>query len=157
MTKGIVNRSPSYSSRLLLFYVKPKNRSYILNIHLCHADCHARYIRNTFLRSPRGLFNCLTAFLVSSSAAALSCTGLKCHACFEFNTAKRSFTHVCLIALFSVLVFVFLESDDRSCRRLRHCSLVNSSTLDKIEALQTMKCCTAKRCYAVVNFSFVMF
>ena len=111
----------------------------------------------TFLRSPRGLFNCLTAFLVSSSAAALSCTGLKCHACFEFNTAKRSFTHVCLIALFSVLVFVFLESDDRSCRRLRHCSLVNSSTLDKIEALQTMKCCTAKRCYAVVNFSFVMF
>ena len=29
--------------------------------------------------------------------------------------------------------------------------------LNKIEALQTMKRCTAKRCYAVVNFSFVMF
>ena len=29
--------------------------------------------------------------------------------------------------------------------------------LNKIEALQTMKCCTAKQCLsAVVNFSFVM-
>ena len=40
----------------------------------------------------------------------------------------RSFIHVCLlIALFSILVFGCLESDDRSCRRLRHCSLINSS------------------------------
>ena len=40
LSKGIVNRSPSYSSRLLL------------NINLCHADCHARHIRNTFLWAP---------------------------------------------------------------------------------------------------------
>ena len=99
--------------------------------------------RNWFNRSPttsqtatdffspvgaRGLCNCVTAFRVSSSATGLSCTGLKCHAYYEFNTAKRSFIHVCLlIALFSILVFGCLESDDRSCRRLRHCSLVNSS------------------------------
>ena len=76
----------------------------------------------------RGLCNCVTAFRVSSSAAGLSCTSLKCHAYYEFDTAKRSFSHVCLlIALFSTLVFGCLESDDRSCRRLRHCSLVNSS------------------------------
>ena len=76
----------------------------------------------------RGLCNCVTTFRVSSSAAALSCTGLKYHAYYEVNTAKRSFIHVCLlIALFSILVFGCLESDDRSCRRLRHCSLVNSS------------------------------
>ena len=49
----------------------------------------------------------MTAFCVSSSPAGLSCTGLKCHAYYEFNTAKRSFIHVCLlIALFSILVFV---------------------------------------------------
>ena len=199
--------------------------SVALNIHLCHADCHACYIRNTFLcapsttsllvtiigasiyhnyifscfvclfvvlfssvvvffsldkalrpvpekctgseglqrfapcegcsqgvvigrnwfnRSPilhlktatdffspvgaRGLCNCVTAFRVSSSAAGFSCTGLKCHEDYGFNTAKRSFIHVCLlIALFSILVFGCLESDDRSCRRLRHCLLVNSS------------------------------
>ena len=60
----------------------------------------------------RGLCNCVTAFRVSSSAAGL----------------KRSFIHVCLLtALFSVLVFGCLESDDHSSRRLRHCSLVNSS------------------------------
>ena len=59
----------------------------------------------------RGLCNCLTAFRVSSSAAGL----------------KRSFIHVCLLtALFSVLVFGCLESDDQSSRRLRHCSFVNS-------------------------------
>ena len=77
----------------------------------------------------RDLSDCVTAFRVSSSAVGLSCTGLKYHAsCYEFNTAKRSFIHVCLlIALFSILVFGCLESDDRSCRRLRHCSLVNSS------------------------------
>ena len=41
---------------------------------------------------------------------------------------KRSFIHVCLlIPLFSILVFGCLESDDCSCRRLQHCSLVNSS------------------------------
>ena len=92
----------------------------------------------------------MTAFRVSSSAAGLSCTGLKCHAYYEFNTAKRSFIHVCLlIALFSILVFGCLESDDRSCRRLRHCSLV-TVLLNKIEALQTMKCCTAKRCYIYI-------
>ena len=52
----------------------------------------------------------------------------QCHEDYGFNTAKRSFTHVCLlIALFSILVFDYLESDDRSCRRLRHCLLVNSS------------------------------
>ena len=74
------------------------------------------------------------------------------------NVMHTSFIHVCLlIALFSILVFVCLESDDSSCRRLRHCSLVNSSILNNIEALQTMKCRTAKRCYALVNFSFVMF
>ena len=78
----------------------------------------------------------MTAFCVSSSAAGLSCTGLKCQAYYEFNTAKRSFINVCLlIVLFSILVF----------------------SLNKIEALQTMKRCTAKGCYAVVNFSFVMF
>ena len=45
----------------------------------------------------------MTAFRVSSSAAGLSCTGLKCHAYYEVNTAKRSFIPVCLfIALFSV-------------------------------------------------------
>ena len=76
----------------------------------------------------RGLCNCVTAFRVSSSAAGLSCTGLKCHAYYEVNTAKRSFIHVCLlIALFSILVFGCLESVDRSCRRLPHCLLVNSS------------------------------
>ena len=77
----------------------------------------------------KDLSDCVTAFRMSSSAVGLSCTGLKCHAyCYEFNTAKRSFIHVCLlIALFSILVFGCLESDDRSCRRLRHCSLVNSS------------------------------
>ena len=79
----------------------------------------------------RGLCNYVTAFRVSSSqssAAGLSCTSLKCHAYYEFDTAKRSLSHVCLlIALFSTLVFGCLESDDRSCRRLRHCSLVNSS------------------------------
>ena len=76
----------------------------------------------------RGLCNCVTAFRVSSSAAGLSCTGLKCHAYYEVNTAKRSFIHVCLlIALFSILVFGCLESVDRSCPRLPHCLLVNSS------------------------------
>ena len=71
----------------------------------------------------RGLCNCVTAFRESSSAAGLSCTGLKCHAYYEFNTAKRSFIHVCLlIALFSILVFGCLESDDRSYRRL-HCGI----------------------------------
>ena len=69
----------------------------------------------------------MTAFRESSSAAGLSCAGLKCHAYYEFNTAKRSFIHpvihVCLsIALFSILVFGCLESDDRSCRRL-HCGI----------------------------------
>ena len=74
------------------------------------------------------LCNCVTTFPVSSSAARLSCTDLKCHAYYEFKTPKRSFIHVCLfIPLFSILVFGCLESDDRSCRRLRHCSLVNSS------------------------------
>ena len=54
--------------------------------------------------------------------------GLKCHAYYEFKTANRSFIHVCLlIGLFSIFVFGCLESDDRSCQRLRHCSLVNSS------------------------------
>ena len=71
---------------------------------------------------------------------------------------KRSFIHVCLlITLFSILVFGCLESDDRSCLRLRYCSLVNNSVLNKIEALQAMKRCTAKWCYVVVNFSVVMF
>ena len=79
--------------------------------------------------------------------------------CYEFNTAKRSFIHVCLlIAFFSVLVFGSLESDDRSCRRLPHCSLVNSSIKYNCRfANNEIKCYTAKRCYAVVNFSFVMF
>ena len=69
----------------------------------------------------------MTAFRVSSSAAGLSCTGLKCYASgYEFNTAKRSFIRVCLlIVFFSILLFGCLKSDDRSCRRLRHCSLVN--------------------------------
>ena len=57
----------------------------------------------------------MTAFRVSSSAAGFSCTGLKCHEDYGFNTAKRSFIHVCLlIALFSILVFDYLESDDHS-------------------------------------------
>ena len=99
--------------------------------------------RNWFNRSPttsqtatdffspvgaRGLCNCVTAFRVSSSAAGFSCTGLKRHEDYGFNTAKRNFIHVCLlIALFSILGFGCLESDDRSCGRLRHCLLVNSS------------------------------
>ena len=79
-------------------------------------------------RSRRLCINCVTSFLVSRRAVGLSYTGLKCHAYYEFNTAKRSFIHVCLlIALFSILVFDCLESDDRSCRRLRYCSLVDSS------------------------------
>lgn len=144
--------------------------SVALNIHLCHAGCHARAPSTTYLLvtiigasiyhnyittgffsrhafplhcrffwgelSPHlrlflmiwGLCNCVTAFPVSSSAAGLSCTGLKCHEYYECNTAKRSFIHVyLLIPLFSILVFGCLEADDRSCRRLRHCSLVNSS------------------------------
>ena len=71
----------------------------------------------------------MTAFCVSSSAEGLSCTALKCDAYYEFDTAKRSFIRVCLlIAIFSILVFGCLESDDRNCRRLRHCLLVNSSS-----------------------------
>ena len=63
----------------------------------------------------RGLCSCVTAFRVSSSAAGLSCTSLKCHAYYEFNTAKRSFVHDCLlITLFSILVSGCLESDVRS-------------------------------------------
>ena len=63
-----------------------------------------------------GLCNCVTAFPVSSSAAGLSCTGLKCHEYYEFNTAKRSFIHVCLlIPLFSILVFGCLESAASDC------------------------------------------
>ena len=65
----------------------------------------------------RGLSNCVTAFRVSSSAAGL----VEQASNVMQNTAKRSFKHVCLlIALFSILVFVCLEADDRSCRRLRH-------------------------------------
>ena len=35
--------------------------------------------------------NCVTGFCVSSSAAGLSCTGLKCHTYYEFNTANAQF------------------------------------------------------------------
>ena len=45
LTKGIVNRSPSYSSRLLLFYVKPKIRSYISEGSRCtQANRHLHFI-----------------------------------------------------------------------------------------------------------------
>ena len=90
--------------------------------------------------------------LIVSSSAAWSCTGLKCHAYYKFNTERRSFIHVCLlIALFSILVFTSLESDG-------DCGITPLQTvlLNKITDLQKMKCCTAKRCDAVVNFSFVM-
>ena len=58
----------------------------------------------------RGPCNCVTAFGVSSSAAGLSCTGLKYHPYFEFNTAKHSVIHVSLlIPFFSILVFGCLD------------------------------------------------
>ena len=45
LTKGIVNRSPSYSSRLLLFYVKTKIRSYISERSRCtRANRHLHFI-----------------------------------------------------------------------------------------------------------------
>ena len=107
----------------------------------------------------RGLcINCVTAFRVSSSAAGVSCTGLKCHAYYEFNTAKRSFIHVCLlIALFSILVFVkgslvfSLRADDNltlisqslisSARRLPYFGLfgIRRSQLPAIAALLACK------------------
>ena len=65
---GIVNRSPSYSSRLLLCYVNKDEKLYFWrvkmtdflsvdptvasDIHLCLAGCHARYVRNTLLCTP---------------------------------------------------------------------------------------------------------
>ena len=57
------------------------------------------------------------------------------------------------------LVFLFLAVWNQTNSAVGDCGIARLSTvlLNKIEALQTMKCCTAKRCYAVVNFSFVMF
>ena len=91
---------------------------YLVRIGLIEALLHLKTATDFFCPvGARGLcINCVTAFRVSSSAAGLSCTGLKCHVYNEFNTAKRSFIHVCLlIALFSMFVFGCLESDDRSC------------------------------------------
>ena len=196
--------------------------SVALNIHLCHADCHACYIRNTFLCAPSTtsllvtiigasiyhnyIYSCFVCLFVLFSSVVVffslekalrpvpekftgseglrrftHCEGCsqgvvlgrnwfnrspyyiskrqqissvpevqeasvivwqpfvcqvalrglvvpasKCHEDYGFNTAKRIFIHVCLlIALFSILVFGCLETDDRSCRRLRHCLLVN--------------------------------
>ena len=195
--------------------------SVALNIHLCHADCHACYIKNTFcVRQVQHLFlwpSLERPFIITTFSVVFlfflfslvvvffsldkvlltvpeKCTGSKglrrfapcegcsqgvvlgrnwfnrspyyiskrqqissvpevqeasvivwqpfvcqvalrglvvpaskCHEDYGFNTAKRSFIHVfLLIALFSILVFGCLETDDRSCRRLRHCLLVNS-------------------------------
>ena len=89
LSKVFVKRSPSYSSRLLLFYVKPKIRSYIsegwrwqifcqlMNIHLCHADCHACYIRNTFcVRQVQHLFSWPSLelpFIITTFSVVLFC------------------------------------------------------------------------------------
>ena len=93
------------------------------------------------------------------------------HSCYRFRDVQASnvmhimnstpqnavFIHVCLfIAFFGILVFCCLESDYRSRRLLRHCSLVNSSIKYNC-SFANNKVCTAKRCYAVATFNFNMF
>ena len=88
--------------------------SVALNIHLCHADCHACYIRNTFLCAPS-----TTSLLVTIIGASIYHNYI--YSCF-----------VCLFVLFSsVVVFFSLEKALRpvpekctggeGLRRFAHC------------------------------------
>ena len=138
LSKGIVNRSPSYRSRLLLlilwdviflkgqddiFSVSWPNR---LQGHLCHAGCHARYIRNTFLFAPS-----TTSLLVTTMGA------------FIYHNYIFSCFFVCLFVLFSLVVVLFSLDKSKKCRKVlenfwKHpsCVIISLSELPAVLAIE---------------------
>ena len=104
---------------ICLFVCLPEVKAYDV-LHPVKAVSKVWYLATDFFCpvGARGLCNCVTAFRVSALRGEV----------VQASNAMHHNIHVCLlIPLFSILVVGCLESDDRSCWRLRHSSLVNSS------------------------------
>ena len=100
LSNGTVNRSPSYSSRLLLFYVKPKIRSYISEGSRLQIFCQLTQDQDMSRRLSRLLHQKL--FLV---CAKHNISSSDHHWSVHFSLVLTTFSVVLFVRLFVCFVF----------------------------------------------------